>query len=251
MTMAGQVVVVTGGANGIGRAIAEGMASAGADVIIADRRDARPAAYELCRLGHPALGVDVDIADEDAVDELIRRVASEYGRVDVLVNNAGIFSSLTPAPFEQSSVADWQAILDVNVIGVFRCCRAVLPVMRAQHSGRIVNIASAAPFKGLPLLLHYVASKGAVVAMTRALARELGPDGILVNAVAPGFTATDAARSRGAAFDALLGPSVTTRALQREETPADIVGAVVFLAGADSSFVTGQTLVVDGGSYLH
>jgi NAD(P)-dependent dehydrogenase (short-subunit alcohol dehydrogenase family) len=251
VTLAGQVVVVTGGAAGIGRAIAETFAAANSDVVIADLCEAESAAAELRRAGHQAVGVTADVADERSVDRLLSEVLVRFGRVDVLVNNAGIFSSLTPAPFEQSNVADWRRILDVNVIGVFLCCRAFSPAMRKQGSGRIVNIASAAAFKGVPYLLHYVASKGAVVAMTRALARELGSDGILVNAVAPGFTETAAVLARPNAFAVLQQPSVSTRTLPREERPSDVVGAVEFLAGPGSSFITGQTLVVDGGSYMH
>jgi NAD(P)-dependent dehydrogenase (short-subunit alcohol dehydrogenase family) len=172
-----------------------------------------------------------------------------FGRIDILVNNAAIFSSLKLKPFEQIGVDEWRKVMDVNIMGVALCCRACVPHMRKGGYGRIINLASGAPLKGVPLFLHYISSKGAVIAMTRGLARELGKDGITVNTLAPGFTL-----SENVAKDPthVKQGEVTrmTRAIQRDETPEDLVGTVSFLASADAAFMTGQTLVVDGGSAM-
>jgi NAD(P)-dependent dehydrogenase (short-subunit alcohol dehydrogenase family) len=171
------------------------------------------------------------------------------GRIDILVNNAAVFSSIKLRPFEEIPIGEFRRVMEVNILGVWLCCRACVPHMRKGGYGRIVNLASGAPLKGLPLFLHYIASKGAVIAMTRSLAREAGKDGITVNALAPGFTlsenvAGDEAHRR--AGDA----AKATRALPRDETPEDLVGTVSFLASEDAAFITGQTLVVDGGSAM-
>jgi NAD(P)-dependent dehydrogenase (short-subunit alcohol dehydrogenase family) len=241
-----RVAIVTGAAQGIGRRIAEGLAAEGARVVVADVRGAEAAAEEV-----GGLAVEADVSDLDACERMAAAAIDAYGRIDILVNNAGIYSSLVPTPFEQLSVDEWRRVFDVNVLGMYLATRAVAPFMRRAGRGRIINIASGTPYKGVPLFLHYVASKGAVVAMTRALAKELGGDNVLVNTVAPGFTMSDGVLANPVQVEQLKDVSANARVLVRDQYPQDIVGAVVFFASDDSSFITGQSLVVDGGAYFN
>jgi NAD(P)-dependent dehydrogenase (short-subunit alcohol dehydrogenase family) len=242
----GRVAIVTGAAQGIGRTIAEGLAAEGARVVVGDLRGAGEAAE---RLG--GLAVDVDVSDQGATERMAAAAMDAYGRIDVLVNNAGIYSSLVPTPLEELDVEEWRRVYDVNVLGTYLATRAVVPHMRAGGGGRIINIASGTPFKGVPFLLHYVGSKGAVVAMTKAMAKELGSAGILVNAVAPGFTMSEGVVANSVQVEALQEISAKARVIARDQYPEDVVGAVVFFAGDASSFITGQSLVVDGGAYFN
>ncbi len=251
MSLHGRTAVVTGAAMGIGRAIADALAGAGASLVIADRENAVPAAAEMSAAGHDAFGIACDVASEAETARLAEETMARYGAIDILVNNAGSYSSLVPGPFERQTAEEWRAVLDVNVIGLFLCCKAVVGPMRNRGGGRIINISSGTPFKGVPYLLHYVASKGAVNAITRALAKELGGDGILVNGIAPGFTLSDGVRANPAQIEALADISRRARVLQRDQLPQDVAGAAVYLAGPGSAFMTGQTLVVDGGAYFH
>lgn len=251
MKLAGKVALVTGGAMGIGRAIAEGLASEGASIVIADVDGAERTAGELTAKGMRATGVRADVVSEADAAGMAEAARGAYGRLDVLVCNAAIFTSLVPKPFEQIAVAEWRRIMDVNTLGVFLSCRACLPLLEASGDGRIITISSGVAFKGNTLYLHYVASKGAVVAMTRSLARELGPRGVRVNSIAPGFTMTDAAVANEALVAGARAPSISGRALARDMYPTDVVGAATFFAGPESAFITGQTLVVDGGTYMH
>jgi NAD(P)-dependent dehydrogenase (short-subunit alcohol dehydrogenase family) len=241
-----RVAIVTGAAQGIGRGIAEGLAAEGARVVVADVRGGEEAAQAI-----GGLAVEVDVSDLDACERMARAAIDAYGRIDILVNNAGIYTSLVPTPFEQLSVEEWRRVFDVNVLGMYLATRAVAPYMRRARSGRIVNLASGTPYKGVPMFLHYVASKGAVIAMTRSLAKELGGDGVLVNTVAPGFTMSEGVLGNQVQVEQLRDVSVNARVLSRDQYPEDIVGAVVFFAGEDSSFITGQSLVVDGGAYFN
>lgn len=251
MSMDGKVVVVTGGAIGIGRAISEKFCDMGARLVIADRNGAQAAATELSRSNYTALGVTCDVSNPQDTEAMAKAAHEEFGRIDVLVNNAGIYSSLEPKPFEELEVKEWRSLLDVNVIGPFLACKAVVPVMKSQGEGRIINISSGTPFKGVPFMLHYVASKGAVNAMTKALAKELGGFGVNVNGVAPGFTLSDGVRANPVQIEKLKEISLQARVIARDQHPSDIVGAVAFLASSEASFITGQTLVVDGGAYFH
>ena len=246
----GKVAIVTGAGSGIGQALALRLARDGASVVVADIRNFDVAAAGIAKAaGTKTLGLQVDVASEADVARMAAETMKAFGRIDVLVNNAAIFSTLELKGFEKIESAEWRRVMEVNTLGVFLCCRACAPHMRAGGYGRIINLASGAPLKGVPLFLHYVASKGAVIAMTRGLARELGKDGITVNSLAPGFTLSENVSQKEQ--HVRQGEQTRlTRAIQRDETPEDLVGTVSFLASADAAFLTGQTIVVDGGSAM-
>jgi len=246
MRLADRVVIVTGGAQGIGRAIAQRLHEEGATIVVADLQGAEEAAAEL-----GGLGVRVDVSREADTQAMAAAALERYGRIDGLINNAGIYSSLVPKPFEEIDVDEWRKVYDVNVMGMFLATRAVVPAMRAAGYGRIVNIASGTPYKGVPFLLHYVTSKGAVVTMTRAIAKEVAGDGILINTVAPGFTMSDGVIANPVQVEKLQEISLKARLIQRDQFPEDIVGAVAFFCSPDADFITGQSLVVDGGAYFN
>jgi NAD(P)-dependent dehydrogenase (short-subunit alcohol dehydrogenase family) len=246
-TLDGKVAIVTGGAKGIGQAIAQGLAAEGARIVIADLQGAEEAAA-----AYPdGVGLTVNVADEGDVERMAAATVERCGGIDILVNNAGLYASLAMRPFDQIPVDEWRQVMDVNVLSMFLTCRAVVPRMRERGGGRIVNISSGTPFRGVPFLLHYVTSKGAIVALTRALAKELGGDEILVNCVAPGFTMSAGVLEHQEVVEALRDVSVSARTLRRDQVPEDVVGAVVYFASPGSSFVTGQTIVIDGGQYFH
>jgi NAD(P)-dependent dehydrogenase (short-subunit alcohol dehydrogenase family) len=245
--LAGSAVVVTGGAAGLGLAYARRFLHEGACVFIADIVDPAGVVASL-DAGNRVGGCRVDVASAPSVDAMVETAHRRLGRIDVLINNAAVFASLKPQPFDAIPEEEWDRVMAVNVRGMWNCVKAVAPVMRAQKAGRIVNVASAIVAKGTPFMLHYVASKGAVIAMTRALARELGDDGIAVNAVAPGLILSDPVRANPAVTSFQSASVLQSRAFKRDAVPEDVEGAVVFLASPDSAFMTGQTLVVDGGS---
>ena len=234
----GKVAIVTGGAQGIGRAIADGLAEEGAQVVVAD-------------LTPPDDGIQADVSSEEDVTRMVEATVQRHGHVDILVNNAGLYASLAMRPFTEIPLDEWRQVMDVNVASMFLTSRAVVPVMREQGGGKIVNISSGTPFRGVPFLLHYVTSKGAIVALTRALAKELGKDSIHVNCVAPGFTMSDGVKAHPEVIEKLQDASVAARTIQRDQLPEDVVGAVVFLCTPAADFVTGQTMVIDGGQYFH
>jgi 3-oxoacyl-[acyl-carrier protein] reductase len=247
------VVIVTGGAQGIGRAYCERLAEDGASVIVADidgsRAESVAAALRQAEL--EAIAVQADVADPAATEQMARLAVERYGRIDGLVNNAAMYQrpAVSRGPFEEISIEEWDRVMAVNVRGVFLCSRAVVPQMKRQSYGKIVNISSGTVFSGTPRFAHYVTSKAGVIGFTRVLARELGDWHITVNAVAPGLTQS---------FDEVDEATLQSfeqrsqgRALKRVQTPQDLVGAVAFLCSADSDFMTGQTLVVDGGVALN
>ena len=246
MRLADRVVIVTGGAQGIGRAIAQRLHEEGAAIVVADLQGAEEAAAEL-----GGLGLRVDVSSESDTEAMAAAALERYGRIDGLINNAGIYTSLVPKPFEEIGVDEWRKVYDVNVMGMFLATRAVVPAMRSAGYGRIVNIASGTPYKGVPFLLHYVTSKGAVVTMTRAIAKEVAGDGILINTVAPGFTMSDGVVANPVQVEKLQEISLKARLIQRDQFPEDIVGAVAFFCSPDADFITGQSLVVDGGAYFN
>jgi NAD(P)-dependent dehydrogenase (short-subunit alcohol dehydrogenase family) len=234
----GKVAIVTGGAQGIGAAIVSGLEAEGVTVVVAD-------------LNPPEGGIRADVASEEDVSAMVEETLARHGRIDALVNNAGLYASLEMRAFTEIPLDEWNRVMEVNVASMFLTCRAVVPVMRKQGGGKIVNISSGTPFRGVPFLLHYVTSKGAIVALTRALAKELGRDSIHVNCVAPGFTMSDGVKSHPEVIEKLRDVSVASRTIQRDQMPEDVVGAVVFLCTPAADFITGQTMVIDGGQYFH
>jgi 3-oxoacyl-[acyl-carrier protein] reductase len=242
-----RVVIVTGAGQGIGRVFAKSFAMAGARAVIAELNEKKAAAVagEIMEAGGQALAVTTDVADPASIEETIRIVEDAYGRIDVLVNNAGIFSTLEMRPFDQIPLDEWERVLRVNLTGPFLCARAVLPAMRRDKWGRIINIASGAVRLGRPNYLHYIAAKAAIAGMSLSMARELGPDGITVNAILPGATFTEIERKT--VTPAQKERIISMQCVPRAEVPEDLVGAALFLASDASSFVTGQSINLDGG----
>jgi NAD(P)-dependent dehydrogenase (short-subunit alcohol dehydrogenase family) len=245
--LAGRVIIVTGAGQGIGKVYALGLAAEGATVVATDLTDPAPVAAQIVAAGGTAMSGAADVTDASAVQALVDAAIARFGTVHGLVNNAAIFTVLARKPFYEIDSAEWDRVMQVNTRGSFECAKAVVPAMRAQKYGKIVNVASGTLFKGSTGMMHYVASKGAVVAMTRVMARELGNDGICVNTIAPGFTESEMAGEHAK----YSGPTVDSRCFKRPETPEDLVGTLIYLCAAESDFVTGQTIVVDGGSVLH
>ncbi len=244
-----KVVIITGGAQGIGLAYARAFASAGAKVVIADLVDSQSVVSELQSVNPSVAGFQLDVTNTAETQACANFASETFGRLDILVNNAAFYGGLTLAPFEEIHESDWDRSMNVNVKGVWLMSRAVTPVMRRQQSGRIVNIASNVVFMGKPNFLHYVTSKGAVWALTNAMSRELAGTGITVNCVAPGYTTTPATRNMGSAEEVaeLEQQILQAQSVKRLLTAEDLVGAVLYLASDEASMVTGQTLIVDGG----
>jgi len=249
--MKNKVAIVTGGAQGIGATYARALAAEGADVAIADVLDGSAVAAEIEAGGQRALYIKTDVTDQDQARAMAETVQERFGRIDVLVNNAAIYASLQMRPFDQIDLDEWDKVMAVNVRGPFVCARAVAPMMKARNYGRIINISSGTPFKGTPGLLHYVTSKGAILTLTRGLARELGEFGIAVNTLAPGLVLSEGVIANEAMRDTLTAPVLASRALKRDQMPDDLIGPLLFLASDDSAFMTGETVVVDGGSVMH
>lgn len=247
----GKCAIVTGAAYGIGFAIARRLAEAGAAVVVSDIKGHEEAAAKLSAEGLNAVALHADVASDESVDALVAAVMDRLGRIDIVVNNAAISSQLQPGPFESFTSADWLRVYDVNVVGVVRMCRAVSPVMRVAGGGRIVNMSSGTAFKGAPGLLHYVASKGAIISLTRSLATEFGKDNVIVNAVAPGMTLTESTQGSPEFMKVFEERAIGTRVLKRHAYSEDVAGVAFFLAGPDAGFVTGQVIAADGGCVFH
>jgi len=246
-----KVAIITGAGQGIGRAYAHRFVQEGAKVVVAELNESKgkAVAEEIQSLDGQGIFVRTDVTDEASCQEMAAAAVRQFGRIDILVNNAAVFSTIKMKPFWELSVAEWDQLMAVNVRGVWLASKAVVSQMRKQGSGRIINISSGVVFMGRPNYLHYVASKGAVITMTRAMARELGEFGITVNAITPGPTFTEIPRET--VTPEQKEAMIRMQSIRRAEEPQDLVGTVVFLASDDSAFITGQTINVDGGMNFH
>ena len=244
-----RVAIVTGGAKGLGAAYCKALASEGATVVIADIEDAGSVVSEIQSAGGSASYISTDVSREAAVADLVRAVHDGLGRIDILVNNAAVYATLQPVAFQAIDTALWDHIMAVNVRGSFLMAKHVAPLMMERGEGKIINISSGTAYKGQPTgMAHYITSKGAIIALTRALSRELGEHGICVNTLAPGLILSDSILKNRAHIEMAADKVLASRALKRHGYPKDLIGALLFLASSDSDFVTGQTIAVDGGS---
>lgn len=242
--LTGKRILVTGAAGGLGRAFAHAFSDAGAQVMAADLNEAGAAQTMQGRAGGATV---LDVCDMDSCASCVAQTVAQLGGLDVLVNNAAFYAGVPREPFEDISAETWDKVMEVNVKGTWQMCKAASPALRAAAGGAIIQIGSATVYSGSPQWMHYVASKGAVLAMSRVMAKELGPDGVRVNTLAPGVTMTDASLDH---FEDAQTYGAARAALGRNAEPRDIVGTALFLASDASAFMTGQTLVVDGGKHF-
>lgn len=247
----GKIAIVTGAAQGIGAAYAIALAAEGATVGLCDLSRPDAVADKIKQSGGEAIAGACDVTDRTQVEAFVTETEQRCGGVHILVNNAGLFANLALKPFFDLDGAEWDRVMAVNVRGSFECARAVFPIMKHQKYGKIINIASGTVFKGAPMMLHYVSSKAAVVGMTRALAREVGDHGIRVNCLAPGLTMSEGVVANKDWAGAIVSNNIASRCIKREGTTEDLTGALLFLASPESDFMSGQTVVVDGGSVTH
>jgi NAD(P)-dependent dehydrogenase (short-subunit alcohol dehydrogenase family) len=248
--LAGKTAIVTGGARGIGRHYSQALAAQGARVMIADIEDGGDLVKEIAQAhgAEAAAFAACDVSDEQAVQALVAQTLDRFGQIDILVNNAALYAKLSPRNFNEWDVATWDRVMAVNARGPFLMVKHVAPHMMARRSGKIINIASGAPYKGVPRMLPYVSSKGAILAFTRSLSRELGPYGIAVNSLSPGYILSDTGLENVTHVEEERVPVRNSRAFKRDAYPEDLTGTLVFLASSDSDFITGQSIVVDGGA---
>ncbi len=252
MRLKDKVVIVTGGGVGIGRAYSFGLAKEGARIVVADiqEEEARKVASDIQREGGEAVAVPVDVVSVEKTRSMAEAALQRYGRIDVLVNNAALYSVIKKKPFSEISEEEWDRVMAVNLKGLFLCAKAVYPAMKKQGKGKIINISSGTALGGTPFYLHYVTSKAGVIGFTRALARELGPENIAVNAIIPGLTISGP-QQEGSLTPEQLADRRRRRCFQRDQYPQDLIGTVIFLSSEDSDFITGQTINVDGGLNMH
>jgi NAD(P)-dependent dehydrogenase (short-subunit alcohol dehydrogenase family) len=254
MKLKDRVAIITGAAQGIGAAFAVGFAEEGAKIVIADIQDGSSAMEEVKKTGSEAIFVKTDVAKQEECDAMAKAAMSRFGKVDILVNNAAIFGALVIKPFTEVTTEEWNRVMMVNTIGPFHCTKAVFPYMK-EKGGKIINISSASIFEGIPGMPHYVSSKGAVMAFTRCMARELGIHNINMNSIAPGFTHSPGGDNVDRNNTFPIGPleelQLPARSLKRAAYPKDLVGTAVYLASDMSSFVTGQLIIHDGGMTFH
>lgn len=254
MRLKDQVAIITGAAQGIGAAFAVGFAKEGAKIVIGDISDAATTVEKVKQAGSEAISVKTDVNNEAACLALAKAAVDKFGKVDILINNAAIFGNIVLKPFMDVTSEEYKKVVEVNTSGAFHCIKAVFPYMK-DKGGKIINISSASILEGVPGMPHYVASKGAIMALTRCLAREIGDFNIRINTIAPGFTHSEGGDKFDASKALPLPPlddlQIPFRCLKRPGKPEDLVGLALFLASNDSAFVTGQMIVHDGGLSLH
>lgn len=241
-----KVVIITGGGGKIGKAYALAFAKEGAKVSLPDLISSEAVVKAIQDQGGEAMGLQCDVSEEASVNKMVQETVRRFGGVDILINNAAYFMTVKKSPFWQMEVDEFDKAMAVNVRGVWLCAKAVFPYMKDRPKGKIVNISSGVALNGNPNYIHYVASKGAVISMTRAMARELGDYGICVNSVAPGFTLTEG-RQVDLEYERRRNEQ---RCFKRSQVESDIVGTVLFLASSESDFMTGQLLAIDGGTHF-
>jgi len=248
MRLKGKVAIVTGGSRGLGRAYSLRLAKEGAKVVVADILDGKETIDAIVQQGGEAIYVRTDVTSERSTQEMARKSVESFGRIDILINNAAFFAAIVKRPFYEIDAEEWDKVIAVNLKGPFLCAKAVFPQMKKQGKGKIINVSSGTFYKGLPNFLHYVVSKGGNVALTRSLAREVGDAGICVNAIAPGYTETEYLKEHPQDPPDFAKAIIAGRCIKRTETPEDLTGTIVFLSSDDSDFITGQTIIADGGS---
>ncbi len=243
----GKVVVITGAAQGIGAAYALGMASQGAKVVVSDIADTSNIVEQIKTAGGNAIGCHTDVTDNDSLAALVNEAEEAFGPIEILINNAAVFTTLKLKPFTEISENEWDAVMRVNVRGPFQCAKAIVPSMRKNGRGKIINISSGTFLRGAPMFCHYVSSKGAIVGQTRALAAELGADSIHVNCIIVGLTESEGVKQHEQ-MSKITSPTLQSRIIKRSMLPNDLLGAIYFFSSEDSDFVTGQCVNVDGGA---